>query len=118
VERVPADDRRGVPEGSLPRDEGAGAPRAGWGGEGRREDVVLNEEMHMPDKREHERERHEGTEPDEAVREAATPDQEGVGEAVADAIRPPDFRTKTSSPSTSERRLRKDELPEGEGSQG
>ena len=39
-------------------------------------------------------------------------------EAIADAIRPPDFRTKTSSPSTSERRLRKDELPEGDGSQG
>jgi hypothetical protein len=52
------------------------------------------------------------------VREAAQPDQEGVGDAVADAIRPPDYRTKTTSPSTSERRLRKDELPEGDGIQG
>ena len=57
-------------------------------------------------------EKREGTEPDEAVREAAKPDQDGAGEAVADAIRPPDYRTKTRSPSTSERRLRKDELPE------
>jgi len=73
----------------------------------------------MPEKREREREREkrEGTEPDEAVR-AAQPDQEGVGEAVADAIRPPDYRTKTSSPSTSERRLRKDELPDDDGTQG
>jgi hypothetical protein len=72
----------------------------------------------MPEKREREREKWEGTEPDEAVREAAQPDQEGVGEAVADAIRPPDYRTKTSSPSTSERRLRKDELPDDDGTQG
>jgi len=74
----------------------------------------------MPEKREREREREkrEGTEPDEAVRGAAQPDQEGVGEAVADAIRPPDYRTKTSSPSTSERRLRKDELPDDDGTQG
>ena len=72
----------------------------------------------MPDRREREREKREGVEPDEAVREAAQPDQEGVGEAVADAIRPPDYRTKTTSPSTSERRLRKDELPDDDGSQG
>jgi len=72
----------------------------------------------MPEKREREREKREGPEPDEAAREAAQPDQEGVGEAVADAIRPPDYRTKTSSPSTSERRLRKDELPDDDGSQG
>ena len=72
----------------------------------------------MPDKREREREKREGTEPDEVVREAAGQDQEGVGEAVADAIRSPDFRTKTKSPSTSERRLRKDELPGDEGTQG
>jgi hypothetical protein len=68
---------------------------------------------------ERERERREGTEPDEAVREAAKPDPHGVGEAIADAIRPPGYRTKTRSPSTSERRLRKDELPEpDEGTQG
>ncbi len=54
----------------------------------------------------------EGTEPDEAIREAAKPDLEGGGEAIAEAIRPPDFRTKTRSPSTSERRLRRDELPD------
>jgi hypothetical protein len=66
-----------------------------------------------------ERKKGEGTEPDEAIREAARPDPEGVGEAIADAIRTPDFRTKTRSPSTSERRLRKDELPEqDEGTQG
>jgi hypothetical protein len=65
-----------------------------------------------------ERDKREGTEPDEAVREGADPDVEGVGDAIGDAIRPPDFRTKTSSPSTSERRLRKDELPDGDGSQG
>lgn len=66
-----------------------------------------------------ERDKHEGTEPDEAIREAAQPDPDGAGEALADAIRPPDFRTKTNSPSTSERRLRKDELPRpDEGSQG
>jgi hypothetical protein len=69
----------------------------------------------MPD----EREKREGTEPDEAIREAAKPDPEGVGEAIADAIHPPDFRAKTHSPSTSERRLRKDELPDqDEGTQG
>jgi hypothetical protein len=61
-----------------------------------------------------EREKREGTEPDEAIREAANPDVEGVGDAVADAIRPPDHRTPTRSPSTSERRLRKDELPESD----
>jgi hypothetical protein len=72
----------------------------------------------MPEKREREREKREGTEPDEAVRDAAQPDHEGVGEAVADAIRPPDYRTKTHSPSTSERRLRKDELPDDDGTQG
>jgi hypothetical protein len=38
----------------------------------------------MSEKRE--REKREGTEPDEAVREAAQPDQEGVGDAVADGI--------------------------------
>jgi hypothetical protein len=43
----------------------------------------------MPD----EREKREGTEPDEAIREAAKPDPEGAGEAIADAICPPDFRT-------------------------
>ena len=64
----------------------------------------------MPD----EREEREGTQPDEAIREAAQPDAEGVGEAVADAIRPPDHRTRQRSPSTSERRLRKDELPESD----
>jgi hypothetical protein len=70
---------------------------------------------HMPT----EREKREGTKPDEAIREAAKPDPEGVGEAIGDAIRQPDFRTKTHSPSTSERRLRKDELPEqDEGTQG
>jgi hypothetical protein len=58
------------------------------------------------------REETDGTEPDEAIREAAKPDADGAGEAIADAIRPPDFRTKTSSPSTSERRLRPDELPD------
>ena len=68
---------------------------------------------------EREREQREGTEPDEAIREAAKPDPDGAGEAVADAIRPPDHRTKTRSPSTSERRLRADELPEqGESAQG
>jgi hypothetical protein len=61
-----------------------------------------------------EREKREGTEPDEAIREAAKPDAEGVGDAVADAIRPPDHRSHTRSPSTSERRLRKDELPGSE----
>jgi hypothetical protein len=66
-----------------------------------------------------ERERREGTEPDEAIREAAQPDPDGAGEAIAEAIRPPDYRTKTRSPSTSERRLRKDELPrQDEGTQG
>lgn len=62
----------------------------------------------MPD----EREKHEGTEPDEAIGEAAQPDPDGAGEAVADAIQPPDYRTRTHSPSTSERRLRTDELPD------
>jgi hypothetical protein len=66
-----------------------------------------------------ERQKHEGTEPDEAIREAALPDPEGAGEAIAAAIRPPDYRTNTRSPSTSERRLRKDELPrQDEGTQG
>jgi hypothetical protein len=64
----------------------------------------------MPDERE--REKREGTEPDEAVREAAQPDPEGAGEAIAAALRPPDHRTRTSSPSTTERRLSKDELPD------
>ena len=73
----------------------------------------------MPDERERERERREGTEPEEAVREAAKPDPEGVGEGIADAIRRPDFRTKTHSPSTTERRLTKDELPDsGESTEG
>lgn len=58
-----------------------------------------------------EREKREGTEPDEAVREAVQPDPGGVGEAIADSLEPPGYRTKTRSPSTSERRLRKDELP-------
>lgn len=57
---------------------------------------------------------HEGDEAADAVREAAKPDPEGVGEAIADALEPPDFRTKTSSPSTSERRLRPDEHPDPE----
>ncbi|HEU0194655.1 MAG TPA: hypothetical protein VFQ71_10680 [Gaiellales bacterium] len=65
-------------------------------------------------KSERDREKHEGTEPDEAVKEAARPDPDGVGEAIGDALRPPDFRTKTSSPSTSERRLRPEELPDPE----
>lgn len=66
-----------------------------------------------------EREKHEGTAPDEAIREAAKPDPDGAGEAIAAAIRPPDYRTKTRNPSTSERRLRKDELPrQDEGTQG
>ncbi len=66
-----------------------------------------------------ERERREGTEPDEAIREAAQPDPDGAGEAIAEAIRPPDYRTKTRSASASERRLRKDELPrQDEGTQG
>jgi hypothetical protein len=63
---------------------------------------------------EREREQREGTEPDEAIREAAKPDPEGVGDAIADAIRPPDHRANTRSPSTSERRLRKDELPDAD----
>jgi hypothetical protein len=66
-----------------------------------------------------EHEKRQGTEPDEAIRQAVKPDLDGGGEAIADAIRPPDFRTNTRSPSTSERRLRKDELPDqGDGSQG
>jgi hypothetical protein len=66
-----------------------------------------------------EREQHEGTAPDEAIREAAQPDPDGAGEAIAAAIRPPDYRTKTRNPATSERRLRKDELPrQDEGTQG
>ena len=73
----------------------------------------------MPDKKEHEREKREGAEPDEAVREAAQPDPDGAGEAIAAAIRPPDYRMKTRAPSTSERRLRKDELPDsGEDTEG
>jgi hypothetical protein len=54
------------------------------------------------------------SERDEDVEEATQPDTEGVGEAIGDALRPPDFRTKTSSPSTSERKLRPDELPDPE----
>ena len=66
-----------------------------------------------------EREKHKGNGPDEAIREAAQPDPDGAGEAIAAAIRPPDYRTKTRNPSTSERRLRKDELPrQDEGTQG
>jgi hypothetical protein len=66
-----------------------------------------------------EREKHEGTEPDEAIREAAQPDPDGAGAAIAAAIRPPDYRTKTRNPATSERRLRADELPRhDEGTQG
>jgi hypothetical protein len=61
---------------------------------------------------EREREKREGTQPDEAVREAAKPDPEGAGEAIAAALRPPDYRTRTNSPSTTERRLSKDELPD------
>ena len=73
----------------------------------------------MADKREREREKREGTEPDEAIREAAKPDPEGAGEAIADAIRSPDYRTKTRAPSTSEQRLRKNELPDsGEDTEG
>jgi hypothetical protein len=66
----------------------------------------------MADDREREREQREGTAPDEAVREAAKPDPEGAGEAIAEGIRSPDYRTKTRAPSTSEQRLRKDELPD------
>jgi hypothetical protein len=66
----------------------------------------------MADEREREREKREGAEPDEAVREAAKPDPEGAGEAIAEGIRSPDYRTKTRAPSTSEQRLRKDELPD------
>lgn len=66
----------------------------------------------MADEREREREKREGVEPDEAVREAAKPDPGGAGEAIAEAIRSPDYRTKTRAPSTSEQRLRKDELPD------
>jgi hypothetical protein len=66
----------------------------------------------MPDEREREHEKREGTEPDEAVREAAKPDPGGVGDAIAEGVRSPDYRTKTRAPSTSERRLRKDELPD------
>jgi hypothetical protein len=66
----------------------------------------------MADEREREREKREGVEPDEAVREAAQPDPAGVGDAIAAGIRPPDFRTKTRAPSTSEQRLTKDELPD------
>ncbi len=61
----------------------------------------------------------EGTEPHEAVREAAKPDPDGAGDAIAEAVRPPDFRTKTSSPSTSEQRLRPEDLPDpGTSTQG
>jgi hypothetical protein len=67
-----------------------------------------------PSSSQRDREEHKGTEPDKAGKEAAQPDTEGVGEAIGDALRPPDFRTKTSSPSTSERRLRPDELPDPE----
>jgi hypothetical protein len=66
----------------------------------------------MADERERRREKREGTEPDEVIKEAAQPDPHGVGEAIAEGIRSPDFRTKTRAPSTSERRLRKDELPD------
>ncbi len=66
----------------------------------------------MADDRERRREKQEGTEPDEVVKEAAQPDPQGIGEAIAEGIRSPDFRTKTRAPSTSERRLRKDELPD------
>jgi hypothetical protein len=66
----------------------------------------------MADERERKREQEEGVEPEEAVREAAKPDPHGVGEAIAEGIRSPDYRTKTRAPSTSERRLRKDELPD------
>jgi hypothetical protein len=66
----------------------------------------------MADERERQREQREGTEPDEAVREAAQPDPDGVGDAIAEGIRSPDFRTKTRAPSTSEQRLTKDELPD------
>jgi hypothetical protein len=66
----------------------------------------------MADEREREREKREGVEPDEAVREAAQPDPGGAGDAIAEGIRSPDFRTKTRAPSTSEQRLTKDELPD------
>jgi len=61
-----------------------------------------------------ERDEEQGTEPHEAVEEASKPDPEGVGEAIGDAMRPPDFRTKTSSPSTSDERLRREDLPDAE----
>jgi hypothetical protein len=69
----------------------------------------------MADEREREREKREGVEPDEAVREAAKPDPGGVGDAIAEGIRSPDYRTKTRAPSTSEQRLTKDELPDAGG---
>jgi hypothetical protein len=68
----------------------------------------------MNDERKKRREEEEGTEPGDAVKEAAQPDPEGVGEAIGDALQPPDFRTRTSSPSTSEKRLRPDEHPDPE----
>jgi hypothetical protein len=72
-----------------------------------------------PTRSRRDRAKHEGTEPHEAVKEAARPDPEGVGEAIGDALRPPDFRTRTSSPSTSERKLRPNELPDpGTSTQG
>jgi hypothetical protein len=53
------------------------------------------------------------------LKDVPRPDPDEAGEALADAIREPDFRTKTMSPSTSERRLQSDELlGPAEGSQG
>ncbi len=57
-----------------------------------------------------------GPEVHEIVKEAVQPDPDGAGKGVADALRPPDFRTPSSAPSTSERRLTKDELPDPEDS--
>jgi hypothetical protein len=66
-----------------------------------------------------EREKRDASEPDEALREATEPDADRLGDALAEAIKSPDYRTKTGSPSTSERRLSDDELPGPEdGTQG
>jgi hypothetical protein len=56
------------------------------------------------------RETRPATAPDDAIKDVPRPDPDEAGEALADAIREPDFRTKTMSPSTSERRLQSDEL--------
>ncbi len=54
----------------------------------------------------------EEIEPHEIVKKAVQPDPDGAGAPIADALRRPDFRTKTSAPSTSEKRLTADELPD------